>query len=152
MRILLVCLGNICRSPLAEGILRHKAAQRNLDWQIESAGTGDWHVGQAPDPRSVAVARRNGIDISQQRGRHFQQVDFERFDKIIVMDSHNLRDVLRLAETDAQRAKVERMLDYSHPGQDRSVPDPYYGGTDGFDDVFVLLDAACTSFLDRTLS
>lgn len=152
MRILLVCLGNICRSPLAEGILRHKVTQRNLDWQIESAGTGDWHVGQPPDPRSVAIALQNGIDISNQRGQHFQQVDFERFDKIIVMDNSNRRDVLRLAKTDTDRAKVERMLDYSHPGQDRSVPDPYYGGQDGFEAVFSLLDTACDSFLDRLQS
>ena len=152
MRILLVCLGNICRSPLAEGILRHKAARRNLDWQIESAGTGDWYVGQAPDPRSVATARRNGIDISNQRGQHFQSLDFERFDKILVMDSANRRDVLRLAKTGVHRAKVECILDYSHPGQDRSVPDPYCGGDDGFEAVFALLDTACESFLDRTMS
>ncbi|MCY7327991.1 MAG: low molecular weight phosphotyrosine protein phosphatase [Saprospiraceae bacterium] len=151
MRILLVCLGNICRSPLAEGILRHKAAQRNLDWQIDSAGTGEWHIGHSPDQRSIATALRHGIDISEQRGRLFQKADFERFDKILVMDSRNLRDVLRLAKTDEQRAKVERILQYSHPGEDRSVPDPYLDD-DGFEAVFVMLNVACERFLDHTIS
>jgi len=151
MRILLVCLGNICRSPLAEGILRHKAAQRNLDWQIDSAGTGEWHIGHSPDQRSIATALRHGIDISEQRGRLFQKADFERFDKILVMDSRNLRDVLRLAKTDEQRAKVERILQYSHPGEERSVPDPYLDD-DGFEAVFVMLDVACERFLDHTIS
>ncbi len=147
----MVCLGNICRSPLAEGILRHKAAQRNLDWQIDSAGTGEWHIGHSPDPRSIATALRHGIDISDQRGRLFQKADFERFDKILVMDSRNLRDVLRLAKTDEHREKVERILQYSHPGQDRSVPDPYLDD-DGFEDVFMMLDLACERFLDQTMS
>ncbi len=151
MRILMVCLGNICRSPLAEGILRHKAAQRNLDWQIESAGTGDWHIGQSPDPRSVATAARYGIDIREQRGRHFQPADFERFDKILVMDSQNLQDVLRLAKTEEQRAKVELILHYSHPGENRSVPDPYWDD-DGFESVFTMLDAACDRFLDGAIT
>jgi len=151
MRILLVCLGNICRSPLAEGILRHKAAQRNLDWQIDSAGTGEWHIGHSPDQRSIATALRHGIDISEQRGRLFQKADFERFDKILVMDSRNLRDVLRLAKTDEQRAKVERILQYSHPGEERSVPDPYLDD-DGFEAVFVMLNVACERFLDHTIS
>ena len=150
MRILMVCLGNICRSPLAEGILRNKVAQRNLDWQIDSAGTGDWHVGHPPDSRSVTTALRHGIDISAQKGRLFQPIDFERFDKILVMDSRNLRDVLRYAGTDEQRAKVAMILGYSHPGEDRSVPDPYHDQIDGFESVFAMLDAACESFLDHT--
>ncbi len=152
MRILLVCLGNICRSPLAEGILRHKAAQRNLDWYIDSAGTGDWHIGHPPDPRSVETAFRHGIDISGQRGRLFQSIDFEHFDKILVMDSRNLRDVLRLARTDGHRTKVERILHFSHPGEDRSVPDPYLDKIAGFESVFAMLDQACDSFLDYALS
>ena len=150
MRILMVCLGNICRSPLAEGILRHKAAQRNLDWQIDSAGTGDWHVGHQPDHRSISTALKHGIDIRNQRGRLFQSIDFERFDKILVMDSQNLRDVLRLAKTDAHQAKVERILEFSFPGQDLNVPDPYREELDGFESVFVLLDQACESFLNHT--
>ena len=148
MRILMVCLGNICRSPLAEGILRHKAAQRNLDWQIESAGTGDWHIGQSPDPRSIATASKYGINIGEQRGRHFQPADFERFDKILVMDSQNLRDVLSLAKTEEQRAKVALILHYSHPGENRSVPDPYWDDN-GFEAVYAMLDTACDRFLDR---
>ena len=152
MRILLVCLGNLCRSPLAEGILRHKVAQRNLDWHIDSAGTGDWHIGHPPDPRSVETALRHGIDISSQRGRLFQRIDFEHFDKILVMDSRNLRDVLRLARTGEHRAKVERILHFSHPGEERSVPDPYLDKMDGFESVFVMLDQACDSFLDYATS
>ncbi len=151
MRILMVCLGNICRSPLAEGILRHKVTQRNLDWQIESAGTGDWHIGHPPDPRSIATATRHGIDICTQRGRLFQRADFEHFDKILVMDSQNLRDVLRLAETEEHRAKVERILDYSYSGEGRSVPDPYLDDA-GFESVFLMLDAACDRFLDHATS
>ncbi len=147
----MVCLGNICRSPLAEGILRHKVAQRGLDWQIESAGTGNWHVGHPPDPRSVAVASKYGIDICEQRGQHFQSADFERFDKILVMDSQNFQDVLRLAKTDEQRAKVELILNYSHPGENRSVPDPYWNDN-GFESVYAMLDAACDRFLDHAAS
>ncbi len=152
MRILMVCLGNICRSPLAEGILRHKIAQRKLDWHIDSAGTGDWHIGHPPDPRSVETALNHGIDISDQRGRLFQRIDFERFDKILVMDDRNLRDVLRLAKTDEHRAKVERILQFSHPDEARSVPDPYLDKLEGFESVFQLLDTACDSFLNHTTS
>ncbi|MBK6932699.1 MAG: low molecular weight phosphotyrosine protein phosphatase [Saprospirales bacterium] len=142
MRILMVCLGNICRSPLAEGILKHKIRQRGLDWTVDSAGTGHWHAGEVPDGRSIAVARRYGIDITDQRARQFQPADFERFDRIFVMDTQNLREVLRLAREAEHRAKVQLMLDLTHPGQDRSVPDPYYDD-DGFEVVFRMLDSAC---------
>ncbi len=141
MNILMVCLGNICRSPLAEGILKHKVQQRNLPWTVDSAGTGHWHVGELPDRRSVAVARRHGIDITDQRARQFQPEDFERFDRIFVMDARNRHDVLQLAQNDEHRAKVQLVLDLSHPGQDRNVPDPYYDD-DGFELVFHMLDNA----------
>lgn len=150
MRILMVCLGNICRSPLAEGILKHKARKAGFDWILDSAGTGFWHVGDPPDPRSVATARKHGIDISDQRGRQFQVADFQRFDHIFVMDTQNLRDVLRLADTDEQRAKVSLMLDQTHPGQQRSVPDPYHDD-DGFEAVYEMLDVACAAFVKRTM-
>lgn len=148
MKILMVCLGNICRSPLAEGIMKQKIREAELDWMVDSAGTGHWHAGQLPDRRSIVTAGQHGIDITDQRARQFQILDFERFDKIFVMDTQNLRDVLRLARTEEHRAKVELMLNQIHPGQDRSVPDPYYDD-DGFEEVFQMLDRACEAFVAR---
>lgn len=143
----MVCLGNICRSPLAEGILKHKVRQNGLDWAVDSAGTGFWHAGELPDRRSIAVARKYGIDISDQRARQFQPADFDRFDRILVMDTQNRRDVLRHARHDEHRAKVQLILDYLYPGQDESVPDPYYNDN-GFEAVFRMLDAACNKILE----
>ncbi len=148
MRILMVCLGNICRSPLAEGILKHKVRQNGLDWTVDSAGTGSWHAGELPDRRSISVARKYGVDITDQRARQFQVADFDRFDQILVMDTQNQRDVLRLAEHDEHRAKVQLILDFIYPGQDRSVPDPYYDDN-GFEEVFGMLDAACDKLLKQ---
>ncbi len=138
MKILMVCLGNICRSPLAEGILQSKL---NEEFLIESAGTGNWHVGQSPDERSVLIARKYGIDISKQRARQFQPDDFKKFDLIFVMDSSNYDTVIKLAENEEQRKKVRLILD------DADVPDPYFGGEDGFENVFQLLDKATDNFL-----
>jgi protein-tyrosine phosphatase len=143
----MVCLGNICRSPLAEGILKHKVQQQGLDWEVDSAGTGNWHVGELPDSRSIATAQQYEIDITDQRARQFQPADFERFDRIFVMDTQNRRDVLRRAQNEAQRAKVQLILNLTHPGQDRNVPDPYWDD-DGFEAVFRMLDAACEKLLD----
>ncbi|MGX5820532.1 low molecular weight protein-tyrosine-phosphatase [Chitinophaga lutea] len=137
MKILMVCLGNICRSPLAEGILRHLSRERQLDWEIDSAGTGNWHVGDPPDPRSVRVARENGIDISGLRGRQFGTEDFDRFDRIFVMDLDNYRDVLRKARNDHDREKVQLLLD----GQ-QAVPDPWYDDA-LFAPVYRLIYDAC---------
>lgn len=144
----MVCLGNICRSPLAEGILKHKAAQRGLDWVIDSAGTGFWHAGEPPDSRSAGIARHYGIDITDQRARQFKPADLDLFDRIFVMDTQNLRDVLRQAQSDEHRAKIDLILNQLHPGQNRSVPDPYYDD-DGFNEVFEMLDAACEVFISR---
>ncbi len=94
MRILMVCLGNICRSPLAEGILRHHTQQQDLTWNIDSAGTGAWHAGEKPDPRSIEVAQKNSIDISGQRARQFVLIDFDRFDQIFVMDAENYKNIV----------------------------------------------------------
>jgi protein-tyrosine phosphatase len=149
MRILMVCLGNICRSPLAEGILKHKVRQNGLDWTVDSAGTGSWHAGELPDRRSIAVARKYGVDITDQRARQFQSADFDRFDQILVMDVQNHRDVLRQAQHDGHRAKVQLILDFIYPGQDRSVPDPYYDDN-GFEEVFGMLDAACDKLLAQS--
>ena len=146
MRILMVCLGNICRSPLAEGIMKHKARMHGLDWTVDSAGTGYWHAGELPDRRSILVARQHGIDITDQRARQFQPADFDRFDHILVMDVHNYHDVTRLAALPAQREKVELILNFLHPGEDLSVPDPYYDDN-GFEEVFQMLAAACDRFI-----
>ena len=140
MKILVVCLGNICRSPLAEGILQSKLKDGFI---IESAGTGNWHVGKSPDERSVLIARKYGIDISKQRARQFHPDDFEKFDLIFVMDSQNYRDVLKLASNEVQRQKVKLIL------EDADVPDPYFGGDDGFENVFQLLDRAADNLLDQ---
>jgi protein-tyrosine phosphatase len=121
MRILMVCLGNICRSPLAEGVLRHLIASKNLDWEVASAGTGNWHIGMPPDRRSIAIAKRYGYDISGQRARHFNEQLFAEFDHILVMDKNNLKDVLKLAATEEERKKVRLFLT-----DDAEVTDPYF--------------------------
>ena len=135
MNILMVCLGNICRSPLAEGILRTKLT---TDFFVDSAGTGGWHAGQSPDKRSIATARNYGIDISNQKARKFTVSDFDTFDHIFVMDQSNYKDVLNLAPDDVAKSKVALIL-----GPSKEVPDPYYGGQDGFEKVYQLLDQAC---------
>lgn len=144
----MVCLGNICRSPLAEGIMKQKIREASVSWMVDSAGTGYWHVGELPDRRSIVTAGQHGIDITDQRARQFQAADFDRFDQIFVMDTQNRRDVLRLAQTEAHRAKVMLMLDELYPGEDRSVPDPYYDDN-GFEEVFTMLDEACEAFVKR---
>ena len=148
MKVLMVCLGNICRSPLAEGILRYKISRKSLDITVDSAGTGAWHVGQSPDRRAVDVAAKNNIDISALRGRQFKAQDFDAFDRILVMDESNYRNVLSLARSESDRDKVEYILNYSLPGSNACVPDPYFGGPEGFDDVYTMLDQACESFLN----
>jgi protein-tyrosine phosphatase len=143
MKILMVCLGNICRSPLAEGILRHKAEQKALKLTVDSAGTADYHVGEAPDRRTQSNALQHGIDLSALRGRQFQPTDFETFDRIYVMDKSNYADVIALAKNQFQRDKVELLLEALMPGDKAEVPDPYFGGSDGFEHVFQLLNQAC---------
>lgn len=147
-RILMVCLGNICRSPLAEGIMRAKLFGRN-NYEVDSAGTGGWHVGDPPDPRSVAIAKEMGLDITGQRGRQFNVTDFDRFDHIFVMDNSNHRDVLKLARTEHDKQKVSLILDTLFPGENVDVPDPYYGGNDGFAKVYDMLDQACEILKER---
>ena len=148
MRILLVCLGNICRSPLAHGLLARKVAARALPWTVDSAGTGDWHVGKAPDPRSIAEAHRHGIDIAPQRARRLEPEDFERFDHILVMDASNYQNARALAPTPALADKVELILNYLEPGRNGQVPDPYWDD-DGFAHVYELLDRATDAVIER---
>jgi protein-tyrosine phosphatase len=141
VKILMVCLGNICRSPLAEGILQSKLPAGKFT--VDSAGTGNWHAGQQPDKRSVITAKNRGLDISCQKARQIKQSDFTEFDHIYVMDTSNLRDVTRLAPNDTAKAKVKLMMDEVFPGEKIDVPDPYYGGPEGFDNVYDMLDEAC---------
>lgn len=144
-RVLMVCLGNICRSPMAEGILKHKAQLLGLDAFVDSAGTSNWHEGQAPDERAIEEMKINGIDISNQQSRPFSVLDFDEFDHILVMDTTNRSDVLALARNTADKKKVELMLDYGNEVKGKSVPDPYYD--DGFGRVYELLDYACDTFI-----
>lgn len=148
VKILMVCLGNICRSPLAEGILASKLPKDKFI--VDSAGTGNWHVGKQPDSRSIATAKKNGLDISLQKGKHFTPQHFEEFDYIYVMDGSNYDDVLFLAKTDEHKKKVSRILDELFPGDNVDVPDPYYGLQNGFDMVYEMLDEA-TDLLAKKL-
>lgn len=141
VRILMVCLGNICRSPLAEGLLMSKLPKNNFI--VESAGTGSWHIGKQPDERSIAVAKKNGVDISHQRGKQFTSIDFDAYDYIYVMDNTNYNDVIDLAKTDQQKSKVKLILEELFPGENVDVPDPYYGSQFGFDSVYKMLEETC---------
>jgi protein-tyrosine phosphatase len=143
IKILMVCLGNICRSPLAEGILRDLATQAHLPWEVDSAGTGNWHVGDPPDPRSIRVARQHGIDISGLRGRQFSVRDFDQFDRIYAMDLDNYRDILRKARTPQDEAKVQLLLDNQQP-----VPDPWYDDA-LFAPVYDLIYNACEKIVQQ---
>jgi len=140
-KILMVCLGNICRSPLAEGILQSKV-DNNL-FVVDSAGTSSYHIGNKPDPRSIAIAKKKGIDITQQQARQFVKQDFLDFDIIYAMDNSNYNNIIALAENDKQKSKVNLILNESYPEQNLDVPDPYYGGDKGFENVFNMLDEAC---------
>lgn len=146
-RILMVCLGNICRSPLAEGILKSKVNSTTVF--VDSAGTGAWHSGELPDKRSIAIAKKYGIDLTDQRARLFLVEDFDRFDKIYVMDKSNYVNVCRLAPNNAAVEKVELILNERQPGKDLEVPDPYYGGDQGFENVYQMLNEACEKIKDK---
>jgi len=151
VKILMVCLGNICRSPLAEGLLASKLP-KNLFF-VDSAGTGNWHVGKQPDERSIAVAKKNGLDISLQKGRQFAASDFDTYDYIYVMDSSNFADVISMAKNDSQKGKVRLILDELFPGENVDVPDPYYGTMpNGFDSVYKMLDETCDSIAKKLIA
>ena len=148
-KILMVCLGNICRSPLAEGIMRSKLSSTHFF--IDSAGTSGFHSGNAPDPRSIEVAQKNGLDISQQISRPFRAYDLEEFDVIFVMDNANYRDVIRHVQNEDERQKVKLILNYPN-SETKEVPDPYYGGKNDFDHVYNLLEKACTFHSNQLIS
>ena len=141
VKILMVCLGNICRSPLAEGILASKLPKDKFT--VDSAGTGSWHIGHSPDERSIAVAKKNKISISNQKGRQFSTTDFDAFDYIYVMDNSNYEDVIKLAENQQQKQKVELILNELFPNEKVDVPDPYFGLPNGFEIVYNMLDEVC---------
>jgi len=146
----MVCLGNICRSPLAEGILASKLPQETF--RVDSAGTGSWHIGQSPDERSIAVAKKNGLDITHQRGRQFNRADFDHFDYIFVMDNSNFDNVIALAETPEQKQKVKLIMNELKPNQNQDVPDPYFGMHNGFDIVYKMLNDACEVIAQKLIT
>ena len=139
-KILMVCLGNICRSPLAEGLLQSKLPNR---FKVDSAGTGDWHIGSPPDKRSVEIAKLNQLDISNQRGRQFKISDFGEYDYIYAMDSSNFKDIVALAPNDRAKSKVSLILNELFPGENMDVPDPYFGMHNGFEQVYSMLNQTC---------
>jgi protein-tyrosine phosphatase len=142
MKILMVCLGNICRSPLAEGILKYKT-RNSENIFVDSAGTASYHIGKLPDSRSIEIANKYNIDISNQRARQFSINDFDDFDSIYAMDTHNYASIISLARNQNDRDKVDLILNEINPKSFDSVPDPYYGEGDGFQIVYNLLDEAC---------
>jgi protein-tyrosine phosphatase len=146
----MVCLGNICRSPLAEGILKSKLPSDKF--YVDSAGTANYHIGDLPDRRSIDIAIQNHIDIANQRGRQFQVSDFDKFDMIYVMDNSNYQNVIHLARNEKDAKKVNLILNELYPNENMDVPDPYYGGNLGFKNVFEMLDEACNRIANKLLS
>ena len=147
MKILMVCLGNICRSPLAEGILAHKT--KHLNFEVDSAGTAAYHVGKLPDSRSIEIAEKYNIDLSQQRARQFSRADFDAFDIIYAMDTNNYAHLISLASSEAERNRIKLILNEINPNACQSVPDPYYGGKNGFQETYNMLDKACNKIIQN---
>ena len=143
----MVCLGNICRSPLAEGILKSKVT--HLDVEVDSAGTAAYHIGEQPDIRSIEIAKKYGIGLSNQRARQFSINDFDEFDKIYAMDTSNYANIIALARDESDRDKVDLILNEIIPTAFKSVPDPYYGGSNGFQNVYQMLDEACDKIVEN---
>ncbi|MFD0962801.1 low molecular weight protein-tyrosine-phosphatase [Pseudofulvibacter geojedonensis] len=148
-KILMVCLGNICRSPLAEGILKSKVNSEEI--LVDSAGTSAYHAGELPDRRSIQVAKKYGIDLTDQRSRAFTKSDFEKFDIIYAMDISNKNNILKLANSSTDKEKVKLILNEANPGMNLEVPDPYYGGDQGFENVYQMLDEACQVIAETKL-
>jgi protein-tyrosine phosphatase len=143
----MVCLGNICRSPLAEGILSLKGKHLNLE--VDSAGTAAYHIGKQPDIRSIEIANKYTIDLNQQRARQFSRADFDKFDIIYAMDTNNYAHLISLASTETERNKIRLILNEINPKAYQSVPDPYYGGENGFQDIYNMLDKACDKIIQN---
>jgi protein-tyrosine phosphatase len=150
-RILMVCLGNICRSPLAEGILRHRIQQAGLEHKVEidSAGTSNYHIGEPPDKRTQKNALQHGVDLSKLRGRQFTIEDTSYFDRIYAMDTMNLKTIHQLIGNHKHSATIDLLLNHNWPGENRAVPDPYYGDEQDFEQVFQLVDQACAKIVEQ---
>jgi protein-tyrosine phosphatase len=150
MKILMVCLGNICRSPLAEGILQEKAIAAGLDWTLDSAGTNNsYHIGEAPHQLSQKVAKLHAIDISHQRARAFRAEDFDHFDKVYAMSKDVLKDIKFIAKKKYDPSKTDLLMNELFPGRNLDVPDPWYGPEPGFHEVFNLIEKACDKIIER---
>lgn len=147
MKVLMVCLGNICRSPLAEGILKEKLKKAGLDWTVDSAGTNSYHIGQAPHLLSQKVAMLNGIDISNQIARKFVKADLDHYDKIYAMASDVQIEIQDICGNDYDSSKVELFLNSLYPGAKKDVPDPWYGTEPGYHEVYKLIDEACNAIV-----
>lgn len=152
MKILMVCLGNICRSPLAEGILQKKANEAGLNWTVESAGTNGYHTGEAPHHLSQKVAKRNGVDISRQVSRRFTAGDFDRYDKIYAMADDVAMEIKRISGQKFNDNKIDYFLNELEPGSNKNVPDPWYGEEDGYTEVYELIDRACDAIIKNYLA
>ena len=147
MKILMVCLGNICRSPLAEGILAHKTQHLNIE--VDSAGTAGYHIGKLPDERSIEIAEKYNIDLTKQRARQFSRADFDDFDIIYAMDTNNYTHLISLANNETERNKVRLILNEVNPEKFESVPDPYHGRDDGFQNIYIMLNDACNKIISQ---
>ena len=147
----MVCLGNICRSPLAEGILQHKAAKAGLNWTIESAGTNGYHTGEAPHVLSQKVAKHYGLDICQQRSRRFVAEDFKKYDKIYALAGDVLQEMRRMAKQHFDPSKAMLLMNELYPGRDMDVPDPYYGNEPGYHDVYKMIDEVCDKIIENAI-
>jgi protein-tyrosine phosphatase len=150
IKVLMVCLGNICRSPIAEGLLASKLPKETF--HVDSCGTGDWHIGSQPDLRSIAVCKKNGLDISNQKCRQFTLSDFENFDYIYVMDKSNYDNVITLTNNEIHHSKVKLILSEKYFNEIKEVPDPYFGMENGFDIVYEMLDSTCDIIASKLIS
>ncbi|MET0466072.1 MAG: low molecular weight protein-tyrosine-phosphatase [Chitinophagaceae bacterium] len=149
MKILMVCLGNICRSPLAEGILQEKAFKAGLNWSVESAGTNGYHTGEAPHHLSQKVAKLNGLDICSQRSRKLTPDDFDVYDRIYALAGDVKNEIRRIAKGKYDPSKVELLMNELHPGSDMDVPDPWYGPEPGYHDVYTMIADACDAIIEK---
>lgn len=149
MKILMVCLGNICRSPIAHGLLQHKITQLNLPWEVDSAGTSDWHEGELPNEKSIEVMKRKGIDITYQRSRPLRRKDMEYYDVIYVMDAMNYKNVTDIAKSEAEIAKVKLIMEEVEPGALKPVPDPWSLPIKHYEEVYEMLDKATDRIIEK---
>ncbi len=149
MKFLFVCLGNICRSPIAHGLLKHKADKLGLNWSVDSAGTSDWHAGELPNEKSIKVMNEHGIDITYQRSRLFTKYDLQDFDIIYVMDESNFANVVNMASSDEERAKVKMIMNEVKEGKNEAVPDPWGLSQQQYEEVYAMLDLATDKIIER---